>query len=256
MDLVWRGLDRLRVAVFGPPQARDICHETGDIDGDLCAILQSETQSRAEVAVEPIPLWSFEKDKVAFYLKNVLTAQECEAIILATERLGYNPSLVDVGGDKVHMPDFRNSHGCLVKSIPTADEIWKRIQAHVPQVFNGRTAIGLHERLQFLRYHSGQHFDAHRDGGAERSNGEKSFLSVQIYLNQGFQGGTTRFLFSDEDHPFHDVVPETGAVLVFQHSILHQGSEVIEGSKYALRTNVMYRECGAAARCDSQGVEP
>ena len=37
-----------------------------------------------------------------------------------------------------------------------------------------------------------------------------------------------------------DVNPKTGSVLVFQHDILHCGSELLHGIKYTLRTDVMY----------------
>ena len=37
------------------------------------------------------------------------------------------------------------------------------------------------------------------------------------------------------------VVPRAGRVLVFQHNILHEGSTLISGTKYAMRTDVMYK---------------
>jgi len=44
------------------------------------------------------------------------------------------------------------------------------------------------------------------------------------------------------------VAPETGAVLVFYHSHplspLHEGSTVAKGSKYVLRSDIMYRQEG------------
>ena len=68
------------------------------------------------------------------------------------------------------------------------------------------------------------------------------YLRVNIwpYL-QGFQGGTSTFLNDDEDGGHEECVPQTGSILVFQHDILHEGSELINGRKYAVRTDVMYR---------------
>ena len=37
------------------------------------------------------------------------------------------------------------------------------------------------------------------------------------------------------------VVPKAGRVLVFQHDILHEGSTLVSGTKYAMRTDVMYK---------------
>lgn len=38
-------------------------------------------------------------------------------------------------------------------------------------------------RLRVQRYDSGEYFKPHFDAGFRRENGEKSFLSVQIFLN-------------------------------------------------------------------------
>jgi hypothetical protein len=38
-------------------------------------------------------------------------------------------------------------------------------------------------------------------------------------------------------------VPRTGMVLVFEHELLHEGSELRKGRKYTVRTDVMYRPC-------------
>ena len=36
------------------------------------------------------------------------------------------------------------------------------------------------------------------------------------------------------------VVPEPGKVLIFQHNVFHEGSLLISGCKYAMRTDIMY----------------
>ena len=42
----------------------------------------------------------------------------------------------------------------------------------------------------------------------------------------------------------HDVVPRAGRVLVFQHNIWHSGERVSDGTKYVLRSEIMYEEVG------------
>lgn len=38
-----------------------------------------------------------------------------------------------------------------------------------------------------------------------------------------------------------DVVPKAGRVLLFQHRFLiHSGDDVVKGTKYTLRTDIMY----------------
>jgi hypothetical protein len=55
-----------------------------------------------------------------------------------------------------------------------------------------------------------------------------------IYLNDNFKGGETRF------NDFV-VAPKKGSALVFYHYLEHEGAEVIEGIKYVLRTDIMFR---------------
>jgi len=55
-----------------------------------------------------------------------------------------------------------------------------------------------------------------------------------IYLNDTFKGGETKFNNLV-------VAPTKGAALVFYHYFEHEGTEVIEGIKYVLRTDIMFR---------------
>ena len=43
----------------------------------------------------------------------------------------------------------------------------------------------MNERLRFYRYDIGQQFDWHYDGYFERDNGERSYLTLMVYLNDG-----------------------------------------------------------------------
>ena len=62
-----------------------------------------------------------------------------------------------------------------------------------------------------------------------------------MYLNEGFEGGETTFLNYSGSEEHVRCVPRTGMVLIFQHDILHEGSRLEKGRKYAVRTDVMYR---------------
>jgi hypothetical protein len=63
-----------------------------------------------------------------------------------------------------------------------------------------------------------------KDGQAPLEGGATTFHSLS-YLND-------RRL---------DVVPKCGRVLLFQHrDLLHAGDDVINGTKYTLRTDIMY----------------
>ena len=56
------------------------------------------------------------------------------------------------------------------------------------------------------------------------------------------EGGATRFeSLSLQPGKHLDVNPKAGRVLIFQHrDLLHSGADVVKGTKYTLRTDIMY----------------
>jgi predicted 2-oxoglutarate/Fe(II)-dependent dioxygenase YbiX len=223
-----------------------------------------------------------ERAPYALTIECALSEAECAELIEATEAIGYGEALVNVGGGRqLRMAEVRNSDRCIVDDAAAAEMIWQRIKRFVPQEFGegqrrGR-ALGLNERLRFLKYGDGQYFAPHADGAYRRPycgvrGGEYSMVTVQLYLTAAaaapppssspegvaaveaarFRGGATRFLssvYGDGDDGV-DVVPAAGRVLCFQHELLHEGSLVrsperpLDGDrgafKYAIRTDVMY----------------
>ncbi len=77
----------------------------------------------------------------------------------------------------------------------------------------------------------------------------KTFFTLHLYLNDSvavvgdgveLEGGATSFLSSDETRKL-DVDPKKGRVLIFQHrGLCHSGDEVRKGTKYTMRTDIMY----------------
>jgi predicted 2-oxoglutarate/Fe(II)-dependent dioxygenase YbiX len=184
-----------------------------------------------------------------FTLSNVLSEEECADYIALTENIGYTPAGLTVGQDEYMMvPGVRNNERVILDDEKRAADLWRRIAEYVPATIDNWTAIGLNERLRFYRYDPGQRFAPHRDGSYMRQNGECSELTLMIYLNDGFEGGDTRFyihqhyfeLLEKEVVPDVSVVPKTGMALCFRHELRHEGSRVIRGRKYVLRSDVMY----------------
>lgn len=133
----------------------------------------------------------------------------------------------------------------------------------------------LNERLRFLKYEGGEYFRPHGDASyATPDGGERSFYTIHLYLNgEGEQdleelrgerrrvaraeegnrdvhgqllGGATSFIARFEDEENEEqvrVFPRTGSVLVFQQmDLIHGGDPVFRGTKYTMRTDVMYRQ--------------
>jgi len=131
---------------------------------------------------------------------------------------------------------------------------WSK-SAKIPQGKIGHWQLkGLNELLRFLKYSEGHFFRPHVDGMfppklAATGPVEKSFLTLHLYLNGdgegggpdgGPDGGATRFWSKDKAH-WIDVEPKVGRVLLFQQRLLmHSGEEVRGGTKYTMRTDVMY----------------
>lgn len=178
-----------------------------------------------------------------FTIADILSPAECNEYISLTENIGYTPASITTSRGFQMRPDIRNNDRVILDDPIRASSLWQKVSDYIPSTIGKWQAIGLNERLRFYRYSPGQKFAPHYDGSHRISNEEESLLTFMIYLNEGFQGGTTRFSlphYYPADTRDVSVVPVTGMALCFVHQILHEGSSVIEGRKYVLRSDVMY----------------
>ncbi|OUL37441.1 hypothetical protein BV372_02440 [Nostoc sp. T09] len=179
-----------------------------------------------------------------FTLDNILSPEECTEYITLTENIGYTDAPINtIRGFQIR-PDIRNNQRVILDDQERAFDLWQRVSNLIPNTIGQWQALGLNERFRFYRYDPGQRFAIHHDGSYQRPNGEESLLTFMIYLNEGFSSGETRFHLSRRyyDHlPTIDVVPVTGMALCFVHELVHEGTPVIQGRKYVLRSDVMYR---------------
>ena len=197
---------------------------------------------KTEVSLPP-GFGGVKTDKLAFILDNVLTEAECSDLIQITEDQGYEPALINVGGGhQKKCPEVRNNERCILDSVDKANMIWDRIKDYIPDIWRTKyKVVGLNERLRFLKYGPGEYFAPHLDGRYIRPDGsEESFITVQLYLNDGFEGGNTTFMKRFTNGESVGVIPKIGRVLIFQHDIEHEGSLLVQGTKYTMRTDIMY----------------
>lgn len=59
----------------------------------------------------------------------------------------------------------------------------------------------------FVEYLLGQFFSKHEDSYFARTEDEVSFYTVNIYLNEEFENGATRFFDDDSDKPYAKYKP-------------------------------------------------
>lgn len=177
-----------------------------------------------------------------FTVEDFLTPRECEDYIAMSEDCGYEDALVSGPRGQVRDTRVRNNERVMLENEMIAARLWGRAEDFVPPEFDGRSAVGINELLRFYRYDPGQSFNWHQDFPYERDNGEQSFYTFMIYLNEDCVGGETSFEDSYTEESFDEfrVTPKTGMALFFEHAIHHKGEPVLEGRKYVLRTDVMY----------------
>jgi predicted 2-oxoglutarate/Fe(II)-dependent dioxygenase YbiX len=168
-----------------------------------------------------------------FTLEDFYTPAECDSSIRLGESLGFGDAPVNTFGGPVLRKDIRDNARVIHEDPDLARVFWERVRPYVPSELVGHRAVGINERFRFYRYDPGQVFRWHRDGYFQRPDGERSRLTLMVYLNDDFEGGETRF----QEVTIH---PRTGMALVFEHPLLHEGSSVTRGRKYVLRTDVMF----------------
>ncbi len=222
---------------------------------DTMSMNQSRV-SRAEVSGVP----------GAFQLLNVFTADECQAFIEASEAMGYTQdAAVSLGRNVRH-----NMNLNWIVDTTTERLIWSR----VAPLFRGKsidflnkTPLGLNQRFRFYRYRKGDFFAHHTDGawpGSQIVDGQPvadafgdrySLYTFLMLLSDDFSGGQTQFMVnkSNPELPAHypgeatvtGVSTPAGGVLCFPHGThplhcLHGSEEITAGTKYIIRTDVLF----------------
>ncbi|RKP35571.1 hypothetical protein BJ085DRAFT_5225, partial [Dimargaris cristalligena] len=108
-----------------------------------------------------------------------------------------------------------------------------------------RRPVGLNDNIRLYRYRPGQRFGAHYDEAVRDSQGRHSEFTLLIYLNEvgPAAGGETVFYPSDSSSTGLAVAPQRGLALLHRHGahcLRHEGREVRTGTKYVLRSDVMF----------------
>lgn len=173
---------------------------------------------------------------LAATIVDVLSAEQCVALIARFEAEGYIDAPISLRSGEVRRPDIRNNQRTMFDDPALAASLFTVIAPHVPATLADRNLVGLNERFRGYRYQPGQRFAPHYDGAFVRNPDEASQLTLLFYLDEGCVGGDTVFLHYDRA-----MTPRRGAALWFQHHLLHEGAEVRGGHKHVLRTDVMYR---------------
>ena len=173
---------------------------------------------------------------ICFSLDHVLTPKECTEWIAESEKIGFVPATIH---SEVLSRKERFFDQCYMDhDTDKLTLLWNRIQDYLIDSEYGKP-IGLNPRLRFLRYYPGNYFKPHYDAICTNIEGQESRLTLQLYLNDNFEGGETVFI---GDHAKWKVPyqPKQGSVLVFNQELLHEGAFVRKGIKYSVRMDIMF----------------
>ena len=188
-----------------------------------------------------------------FFIHDFFSPEECDRSIAFSEGRVYEDATITTGDGFLRVKGMRNNMRVMVDSQVLAARLFERARPFLPPRVDFWHLHGLNERFRYYRYDVGQTFKPHYDGSFCRNAGEESQLTLMVYLNDDFTGGTTDF-YNEDETPRASVKPRRGMALVFVHQQLHEGAPVTHGRKYVLRTDVMYRVIPAKAEVQVGGV--
>lgn len=176
-----------------------------------------------------------------FVVEDFLTPDECDRYLALISDDDYQEGMLTSPDGLVSAENIRNNQRAEIWDENVAKELWEKAKDLVPTC-EGRLAVGMNEMLRFYRYEEDQYFEWHQDFTVELDNGQQSFYTVLIYLNDDFEGGETSFNdeYSEEIFEEFQIVPQQGLAVFFEHSIHHKGEPVKSGCKHLLRTDLMY----------------
>jgi predicted 2-oxoglutarate/Fe(II)-dependent dioxygenase YbiX len=187
---------------------------------------------------------SYFTNTTAIVHKNILSRETCMDLIKLGESTGFKMANVQLNPttQSKYAPNIRNNERCIVNSPILTDSIWNLIKEYVPDKnYLGKSyrPIGINSELRFLKYTKGNFFKKHYDGTYVINN-LLNFMTLQLYLNENFEGGETK-LYDPLDKTNTLVVkPTEGMMLIFDHEIMHEGMHVVNGTKYNIRTDILF----------------
>jgi len=178
-------------------------------------------------------------------LHDVLTPEECKTYIEASEAIGFQDA-----AEYCYQNRSRKNDRLMTDDEELANLLFKRTEEHIPGtlVISGGTwkASGFNHRMSVCKYTAGHYFGQHIDGRFPQSRSHQSWLTFMIYLNDNteFEGGNTIF-YDSAGRATISVAPKAGLALVFiqgtEGNMLHCGEGISSGTKYILRTDIMFR---------------
>ena len=211
---------------------------------------------------------------------NMCTDDECKQLIDIATALGYrydHPTTLKepTGIDSCEWFVNDNIHDTIYKRVK---QYLPQSMGSGNSSNNNNVVHSINKRWRCFRYAQNCVYRPHIDGSwpesrltkgdneqqdsttykydTDQSGTTRSYLTFLIYLNDNFTGGETRYYYNDASSSTasttttttkmvaRGVTPKRGCVMVFPQgntaALLHEGSAVTSGTKYVIRTDVLY----------------
>ena len=179
-------------------------------------------------------------DLMSKCVEDVFSLSECEKIIEISESVGYeNASLFERNGKQFFYTDIRDSLRCIIDDPAFALVLEQRIRHLIPNEYRGKKYHSINPRFRFLKYNdTSHHFTPHQDG-CYSTDKIMSMITILIYLNDNYIGART-CTNKDIKTIISEIEPKPGLVYLIDQDILHSVPNLISGTKYVIRTELMY----------------
>ncbi|AFM03771.1 hypothetical protein Fleli_1339 [Bernardetia litoralis DSM 6794] len=187
-------------------------------------------------------------------IENFLSEEECQNLIFFSENKSYQEATVSLKNGAKMMKNIRNNDRVIYEDTQLAQKYWQKLKGFCPkfikeivkQETQNYQAIRLNSRFRFYKYESNQRFKKHIDGRVKLEKEEQkqeSRITFLIYLSDDFEGGQTVFDYKNERKEIEviEIQPKIGTALCFVHEIKHEGKSVPKGTKYVLRSDIMFQ---------------
>jgi|SRR5262245_4258156 len=175
---------------------------------------------------------------------NVLSVEECAALIAEMVEHPPEPTLVLRAGRDGYEPSVRSSESCAPRG-PMHTQALARVEnaarMHWPQDPNDPGTISA---AHYFRYPTGGFVAPHRDRSPNNDDPREvrwRKASLVLFLNSGappdgFEGGALVIYVPQVSGPTitHTIRAQTGALAMFEPGLMHEVTPVRRGSRYTL----------------------
>ena len=166
-----------------------------------------------------------------YQIDNILTENECEYY----RSMFNNKQLVENINEK-----HRKYHRIQFNDQELSDRLFEKVKRYLPKKIK-KISDGMNDHIRLSKYDTGQFFGIHKDGINFDSNNKyrMSYATLNIFLNDDFEGGETTFYEKDKKTKRFVCKPKTGCGAFFYSQQFHEGNKIIKGNKFLLRTDFM-----------------